>query len=325
MQIKSIKRLMALITAFICLTFSGCTFDNMNTVTSDDKLKVVATIFPAYDFAREISNGTADVSMLLKPGTESHSYEPSPHDIIKIKNCDVFIYTGGESDVWVDQILNSVDNPDLKIIKMMDCVNTVEEETVEGMQAPHEHEEESEHDFEYDEHVWTSPQNAIQITEKIAEVMSACDIKNSVEYLENSKNYIEELKKLDNDFKSITANAANKIMIFGDRFPFRYFADAYGIEYRAAFPGCSSEAEPSAGTIAYLIDKVREENIRYVFYIEFSNKKIATAIEEETGAKPLLFHSCHNVTADELEDGATYLKLMRNNVLNLEEAFNTWQ
>ena len=335
MRKRVIKSFAVFIMLCITMIVTGCSADNPNTA-ENDKLKIVAAVFPPYDFAREISNGLADVSMLLKPGTESHSYEPSPRDIIRIKNCDIFIYTGGESDVWVDQILNSIDNPKMKTIKMMDCVNALEEEVVEGMQTPHGGEEvhghnhdhehdENEHDFEYDEHVWTSPRNAIAITEQITAAMTECDPKNQTEYAANSKRYIDALKKLDEDFAKIANNASKRMMIFGDRFPFRYFADEYGIEYRAAFPGCSSEAEPSAKTIAYLIDKVKEENIKCIFYIEFSNQKIAKAIEEETGAKPLLFHSCHNVTADELKNGVSYLELMKNNALNLKEAFELCQ
>ena len=309
--------------------FSGCSFkDESKKDTS--KLNVVTTIFPPYDFVREISGGLADVNMLLKPGMESHSYEPSPADIIMIENCDIFIYNGGESDTWVDEILKTVDISETSIIKMMDCVNGLEEEFVEGMQGGHnhsgehhQHEEETEHNhtYRYDEHIWTSPQNAILIAKEIGKVMIEKDSINSNLYIENLEKYINKLKELDNRFSSIVNNSSQKTMIFGDRFPFRYFADCYGLSYYAAFPGCSAQAEPSAKTVAYLINKIKEENIKHIFYIEFSNQKITNALQEEAGAKPLLFHSCHNLSKDEMEENMTYLGMMNRNADTLEEAF----
>lgn len=326
MQSGRIKKFLVFFTfIFICMFLCGCMKSTVNPATVSDKPKVVAVSFPPYDFARNVAGTSAEVTMLLKPGTESHSYEPTPSDIIKIKECDIFIYTGGESDVWVDEILDSVANPDMKVIKMIDCVEAMEEEHVEGMQHAHKHDEHDEysgHEFEYDEHVWTSPRNAALITKKIAEFLCETDEENREEYTANSENYIRKLDALNNEFEKISADANNKMLIFADRFPFRYFTDEYGFEYRAAFPGCSSEAEPSAKTVSYLIDKVNADNINYVFYIEFSNRKIADAIEEETGAKPLMLHSCHNITADEFENGTSYLELMYNNAKNLKEAFS---
>lgn len=317
------KSISILVLVFVLIAISsGCMNTKNNKFSIDNKLKIVSTIFPSYDFARETAGDLADIYMLLKPGTENHSYEPSPEDIIKIKNCDLFIYTGGESDVWVDEMLEAIDNPDIKIIKMIECVNALEEETIEGMQINHTHTlaDNDEHKEEYDEHVWTSPLNAIAITQKIAQVMAEIDVKNQSVYYTNAQNYIKKLNDLNSEFKNIVSNSSKKLLVFGDRFPFRYFADEYGLEYRAAFPGCSAEAEPSVKTIAYLIDVVKKHNIKYIFYIEFSNKKIAGAIEDETGAKPLLFHSCHNVTADEMKNNVTYLELMQKNASTLKEA-----
>ena len=264
------------------------------------------------------------LKLLLPPGAESHSYEPTPKDIIEIQNCDVFIYVGGESDAWIEDILSSMDTSQKQLVALMDCVDTVEEETVEGMQAEgHAHEEgAAEQEAEYDEHVWTSPKNAILIVEKIANELSLLDDSNSEAYQSASTDYIEKLKVLDSSFETVVSSATRNMMIFGDRFPFRYFADAYGLDYYAAFPGCSSETEPSAATVAFLTDKVSEEKLPVVFYIEFSNHKVADAIAEATGAKAMLFHSCHNVSAEELEAGATYLSLMENNVEVLKEALN---
>ena len=356
------------------LFMSSCSAADPQSSTSsggDDKLQIVTTIFPPYDFARNIAGRNADVSMLLKPGTESHSYEPSPSDIIKIMNCDIFIYTGGESDTWVDEILDSIseNGRDIRIIKMLDVIdNAVEEEIVEGMQVgllelnehseeeeaseiggsgngggednareqseadgsdaaaegldEHEHETESEHAHEYDEHVWTSPRRAMQIVDAISNAVIELDPDNIDEYQMNTAIYLSLLSDLDQEYREAVESSKRDYIVFGDRFPFRYLADEYGLKYSAAFPGCSSESEPSAKTVAYLIDRVREEEIPAVFYIEFSNQKIADAIAEETGAKKLLLHSCHNLTSEQMNNGLTYLDLMGDNLENLNVALN---
>lgn len=286
-----------------------------------DRLQIVTTIFPPYDFARTVAGDAADVSMLLRPGMESHSYEPSPADIIRIENCDLFIYNGGESDTWVDALLDTIDTSNCRVLRMMECVPVLEEETVEGIQTAGGHEDEEEgHGAEYDEHVWTSPKNAIRITEKIADFMIELDPKHQDGYKERRDRYIEELRALDQMFSDITAHAKHKLMVFGDRFPFLYFTKEYGLDYRAAFPGCSAESEPSAKTVAYLIDKIRKEQIPCIFYIEFSNQKLAKTLQEETGVAALQFHSCHNVSKDEAAAGCTYLSLMQKNAENLKEA-----
>ena len=201
----------------------------------------------------------------------------------------------------------------------MDCVETVEEEIVEGMEA--EEEEEESEEPELDEHVWTSPENAVKIVECISDRLCEVDAENAGKYQENTKKYVEELNNLDSRFKEIVSESNTKTMVFGDRFPFRYFADAYKINYYAAFPGCSSESEPSASTIAFLIDKVNDEKIPAVFTIEFSNKKIAETISESTGAEILEFHSCHNITSEDMKNGETYISIMNRNADNLQKAF----
>jgi len=252
----------------------------------------------------------------LPPGSESHSFEPSPQDIIKIQNADLFIYAGGESDYWVNTILESMDNK-VNTLKMMDTVTVFEEELVEGMQLEHEDKMTEE---EYDEHIWTSPKNAIKISQEIAKRLSDIDPENSNIYKGNLQIYIEELSKLDNDFRDFFETVKNKTFIFGDRFPLLYFAKEYGINYYSAFPGCSDGSEPSAATIAFLVDKVKAENINTVFYIEFSNHKIADIIAESTDVKTAMFHSCHNVSKADLDDGATYISLMEQNLETLKEA-----
>lgn len=285
---------------------------------ADDKINIVTTIFPSYDFAREIAGESrANIKMLLKPGAEAHSYEPTPQDIIAIQNCDVFVYVGGESEEWVKNILSSIDTSNMSIIAMIDCVDAVEEEVVEGMQGA---EDKYAYEPEYDEHVWTSPINAIKITERISEAIINKDIKNKEYYQQRTLSYIEKLRELDREFREAADSARTKTIIFGDRFPCRYFADEYGLKYYAAFPGCSSETEASARTVSFLIDKVNDENIPVVMYPELSNKKVAVTICESTGAKALQFNSCHNVTSDEFKDNVSYLSLMKENAETLKEA-----
>lgn len=312
------KKIPVLLTAALLLF----TFPAMGEQTPE-KLSIVATIFPAYDFAREVTGGLCDISMLLPPGSESHSYEPTPQDIIAIQNADLFVYVGGEGDHWVEEILDSMEDNAPQTLTLMECVEIVEEELVEGMEEEaEEHAAEAEGEVEYDEHVWTSPKNAIKIVEKLASILSELDVKHGTEYRMNAEGCITKLGELDAAFQAVVDQAARKTIIFGDRFPLRYFADAYGLSYYAAFPGCSTETEPSVKTITFLMDKVVSEAIPVVFYIEFSNHKAADAIAEETGAKTLLFHSCHNVSPQDMENGATYLTLMTQNVQALKEALN---
>jgi zinc transport system substrate-binding protein len=279
-------------------------------------VNVVTTIFPSFDFVRAIAGDKANLTLLLPPGAESHSFEPTPQDIIRVQNSALFIYVGGESDEWVNRILDSIDTSKIKILALMDIVEVVEEEIVEGM----EEEEEEEEGVAYDEHVWTSPKNAVLIVQAIADALCEIDGANAGLYRQNTAPYLAALNELDREFQTVVNNAKRKTLVFGDRFPFRYFADAYGLSYFAAFPGCSTETECSAATVAFLIDKVKNENIPVVFHIELSNEKIADTIGEATGAKKLLFHACHNISRRDFDNGLTYLDLQRGNVGRLREA-----
>ena len=348
---------LALALSLIAGTVTGCA--PRQEEPDDGRMKVVTTIFPPYDFARAISgNGElAYVRMLLSPGEEIHSYEPTPLDIKEIQNCDLFIYTGGENDVWVDRILENMGEKRPQTLRLVDLTDTVEEEITEGMMQErghdhdheeaeeHDHEAESEHDHEAegdhdhegsehanggdssheeheeaDEHVWTSPVKAAEITEAIADKMEELDPDNAESYKTNAGAYVEQILDLDAQYREIVENAERATIVFGDRFPIRYFAQEYGLDYFAAFPGCSSESEPSASTLAFLIDKVREEQIPVVFSIEFSNGNIARAICESTGAVRRTFWSCHNVTKEQMESGATYVSLMTENLVAVREA-----
>lgn len=312
---------------------SGCRHVSEESKNREDTLRVVTTIFPQYDFVRQIAGEHAEVSMLLKPGEETHSYEPTPQDILKIQNCDLFIYVGGENDEWVEDILESIDTEKIRQLRLIDCVETVNEEHVEGMKEErgHEHEEEDAHQeadhgshetLTPDEHVWTSPENAISIVERITEELAGLDPEYRAVYEENKEAYEKQLEELDEAFREVVRSAKREVLLFGDRFPFRYFADAYDLDYYAAFPGCASDTEPSAATMAFLINKVKEEQIPVVPKMELSNENIANAIAETTHAEVRTFYSCHNLTAREFAEGETYLSMMKKNVETLKEALN---
>ena len=315
-------RLMAVILAagIAAAAVTGCGVKQEE--PDDGKLKIVTTIFPQYDFVRAIAGGTGavNVRMLRSPGEEVHSYEPTPLDIKEIQNCDLFIYVGAENDVWVDRILENMGDKRPETLRLVDLTETVAEESVEGMMEEKGHDHEESREEEADEHVWTSPVKAAEITEAIAQKMAELDPANADDYLANAQDYEAKILDLDAQFRQIAENAERKVLVFGDRFPIRYFAEEYGLDYFAAFPGCSSESEPSASTLAFLIDKVREEEIPVVFSIEFSNGNIARAICESTGAVQRTYNSCHNVTKEQMENGATYVSLMSENLEAVREA-----
>lgn len=328
---KKRTEVLLLVTILVVCLLTGCAKKTavIGANAEDGKLKVVAVNYAAYDFARAVAGEQADITMLLQPGAEAHSYEPTPQDIITIQKSSVLIYTGGESDVWVDEVLKSVNMDNIAIVRMIDCVTPYEEELVEGMQeVDHEHAEDGEtqedhehiQEAEWDEHVWTSPINAAKISRVLADTFAQKDSENADLYQRNFTEYEGKLNELDQAFCAVTANASDNLIVFGDRFPLRYFVEEYGISYRAAFPGCASDAEPSVATIAYLIDLVKENEIPVVFKIELSNGKVAQAIADATGAKVETFYACHNVTRDDFSKGVTYLDYMWKNVDVLKEA-----
>ncbi len=296
------------------------TASETNTPDASDRLSIVVTNFPEYDFARQIAGDKADVTMLLKPGAESHTYDPTPEDIITIQNSDMFVYVGGDSDEWVDDVLSSMDQSNMNIFRLMDAVDTVEEELVEGMEE--EEEEEEGEEPELDEHVWTSPVNAMTIVRKMADTIETLDPENKDAYEENANGYIAQISDLDKAFHEVIDNAARREIIVGDRFPFRYFCDEYGLTYYAAFPGCSTDTQASAKTVAFLIDKVKSDQIPVVFHIELSNEEMCNSIAEATGAKSELLNAVHNVSDEDFKAGVTYVSLMQHNVEVLKEALN---
>lgn len=310
------KKYFSLILAFVIVVLSafavsGCNKVNDNDESDGSKLKIVATIFPYYDFARNIAGDKAEVKMLLSPGNEPHSYDPSPSDIVAIENCDIFIYNGGESDEWVESVLESLQNSNIRILKMMDYVDTLNEQETDHTDSD-----------ELDEHIWTSVRNAQKLSKIISDTLKQTDAENSDYYSENELIYTQMLSNVDSQIMSVVENSSRNTVVFGDRFPFLYFVNDYGLSYECAFPGCSSETEPSIATVKRLIDFVREDEIPVVFYLEFSNGKTADLIAEDTGAATLELCSCHNVTKKQFENGISYIALMQQNAKNLEEALS---
>ena len=301
------KRLIAALLC-LCLMLCGCTAQPEKP-HDETKLQIVCTSFPAYDFAREIADDRAELTLLIKPGSEVHSYEPTPKDMIRIQESDLFICNGGESEQWAKTLIT----PELNTIYMMGCVDTVEE-SADGIYNAEDGEP------ELDEHVWTSPLNAIKISEEICNALCKLDTDNAEAYKTNFTAYKAQLMALDREFRQVIKNSGKHTLVFADRFPMRYFALEYGLNCYAAFPGCSSETEPSAKTVAYLIDRVREDKIPAVLYMEFSNQKMADVICEDTGCKKLPFYSAHSVSAEQFKQGVSYLDLMRINLNSLKEA-----
>ena len=308
------KRIFPALCALLLLTACGPDLPPEDS----ERPQIVATVFPASDFARSAAGELADVTLLLPPGAESHSYEPTPADILRVQRCDLFIYLGGESDAWVDTILSAIE-PRGDVLRMIDCVDLLEEETVEGMQGGHDHEEGHDHLGEVlsmDEHVWTAPRNAAAVTRIIGQRLALLDRSNGEAYAAGAEAYALELEELDRDFAAFFDTLPDRTIVFGDRFPLLYFAEAYDLDYYAAFPGCGAQTEPSAATVAFLTEKARGE--RAVWYIEFSNHLVADSIAEAAGTETALFHTCHNVSRADLEAGVTYVSLMRANLETLE-------
>ena len=327
---KNIKKLIALIVFFI-LILAATVFMviKINERRNNQAhASIISTSFVGYDFARAVNGDSNGIKMLLKPGAESHDYEPSPQDIIDIEKADLFIYVGGESEAWVEKILHDNNIDKSKTLRLMDLVELKEEETVEGMEETsheHEHEEgehsgEHEEETEYDEHIWTSPKNAIKLVEAIQVKMMQLKPAESDKYTENTVKYTAKISELDAKFREIVASSSKKELIFGDRFPFRYFVDEYGLKYYAAFPGCAEQTEASSNTVAFLIDKIKQDGIQVVLKIELTAGNLAKTIAEETGAKVMELNSAHNVSAEDFENGVTYVDIMTKNTEVLAEA-----
>ncbi|MBP3801797.1 MAG: zinc ABC transporter substrate-binding protein [Clostridia bacterium] len=303
--------------------------------SDDKKIKVVASNFASYDFLRAIigDNKKIELSFLLGPGKEAHSYDPTAKDLIKIQDADLFVYIGGEMEQWSDKVLASLDSNNKEIVCIADFVDTIEEKEVDGAEEEEEHEHEhdddegAEHEHEheheegaFDEHIWTSPKNAIKMIKKLESSMEKIDSENSNKYKENADKYIAKINDVDSKIKDIVDNKVRDRLIFADKMPMQYFIDYYDLKVSAAFNGCSSETDPSAKTIAYLQNKVKEEKIPVVLYIELNPGTVAKTIADETGAKAMQIQTLHNVTLDDFNNGETWVSLMERNVDVLKKA-----
>lgn len=286
------------------LTLAGCSSNKDEPALkqgSTGKIKIVTTLFPQYDFARQIAGDQADIALLLPPGVESHSYEPTPSDMIKIKDADLFLYTGENMEIWSQSIIDGLEDSDCKVVNLSKDVELIDDG---------------------DPHFWTDPLIAKKMVDQISEALCSIDPGQADYYRGNAEQYKQELDRLDTEFRSVVENGKRNEMIFGSAFALSYFTKEYDLEHEAAFDSCSSETEPSAKVITHLINKIKQEKIPVVYYMEIEEPKVARSISRETGAKMLLFHSCHNLTKEEFDRGETYLSIMEQNVQNLKEGLN---
>ena len=319
------KRLLA--AALLCaLLLTGCAAAGALSPGDEGRLRVVTTLFPYYDFARAVAGDRARVTLLLAPGREVHSFEPTPLDAVRLARADVFVYNGGESEAWADELLDAAGENIGTVLRMMDAAEVREEEFVEGMQGAedegrgHDGHEDHEGDdgIAYDEHVWTAPGNAVRLCEALRDALCAADPAGAADYTANCAAYVSELRALDRRFRDLRARAERDLLVFADRMPLLYFCEAYGLRYRAAFHGCSTDTEPSLATLRFLIDKVAEEGIPVVYTVDLDSKRIAEAVSEATGADIDTLYSLQTVSRRDFDAGETYVTLMERNLKALE-------
>lgn len=331
---KKLNRWIACCLAAVMCVLGLAACSGKTTQNGDKKLKIVTTIFPEYDWVKVILGDEIDnveLTMLLDNGVDLHSYQPTAEDILKISECDLFIYVGGESDAWVEDALKESQNENQRVINLMDVMgeNAKEEEVVEGMQAKEEHEEAhsgedaEEEEVEYDEHVWLSLRNAELECQEIEKQLSAIDPENQQVYEENLNSYLAKLQELDGKYQDTVNNSTMHTLLFADRFPFRYMVDDYGLDYYAAFVGCSAETEASFETITFLAGKIDELGLHTVLTIEKSDQKIARTVIENTKNKDqqiLMMDSMQSTTSADVKNGTTYLSTMESNLEILKQA-----
>lgn len=303
------KKIISIFLLFV-VTFAFCSCGEVERSTG--KISVVTTIFPYYDFARSVSKGTCDVDMLLKPGSDVHSFEPTPSDILKIRNADLFIYNGGESDEWVDSILESLGDTDKPVVmKMTDYVKSLTE-----MDADHHAEDEE------DEHIWTSLDNAKTLVSKISDEVSKLDSKNKSIYHRNGLDYIEKISKVQSEIENTVNSSESKKIVVGDRFPLLYFATEFSLDWECAFPGCSTETEPSLDRLSKLTDTIEKDKIKTILKLEMSENKVADTLADETNTKVRTFYSAESVSKEDFANNVTYVDLMERNNNALKEALS---
>ena len=317
-MMKLKRKLLAVITAAATvLSLCACSSESSYSNSDSGKLKIISTVFPPYDLARQIAGDNAEISILLPPGSEIHNYEPSAKDMIAIRNCDIFLYIGGENEQWAEKLINSNDTENVTAVKLIDYVPTLSEDEDE-----HDHDHDHEHEHETDEHIWTSPKNAQLMLSAVYDAICKVDPSGKQTYTKNKDAYAKQLSDLDNAYRSAVDNAKNKTIVLADKFPFRYLAHEYGLEFSAAFAACSDESEPGVSTMIKLTKTIKENNIPAVYYLEFSSTKIADTLCDETGARKLMLHSCHNVSKQDIENNVSYVDLMKQNLENLKLTLN---
>lgn len=274
-------------------------------------INVVCTIFPQYDFARNIMGDAGTVTLLVPPGKEAHSYEATVSDMAKLRRADLVVYIGGDIDGWV---LSALEGTDIPALSLLDTVALLSGDCGEDEHEGHDHGE------GFDQHIWTSPKNAVIMTEAIRDALMGIDGENSEKYTEACAAYIAKLQRLDADFTACAENARKKMIVFAEKFPFRYLCEHYGIEHFAAFDGCATQSEPSLTVLAGLAAKIKENSLPAVLTVEFSTNTVASWLASETGAKVLCLHSCHSLTQEEFKRGESYISLMEKNLEVLREA-----
>jgi zinc transport system substrate-binding protein len=315
------KKLILLMIFVLCLAACNNGIPAESHDTESRPLRVIATIFPPYDFVRRIAGDRVDLSMLISPGAESHIFEPTPHDMVSIGDADLLIHIGGHKDEWVGSAIKSVGNENIRLVPLAEIAGELVAEFHIECDGCCEEEDEHIHD-DFDVHVWTCPRRVIEIAGNLADILSEMDSANADFYRQNADDFIAELQELDNEFVNAAENGVRDIIVFGDRFPFRYFVNTYGLRAVAAFDGCCVDTSVAPGTVASIITMVENLDIPVVFYIELSNKMVANTIGEATGAVLLEFHSTHNISSADFNAGVTYLDLMRRNVQNLRKALS---
>lgn len=306
-----------IIAVVLTFTLVGCTANNNK---DNGKIKIITTLFPQYDFAKQIVGDKGDVELLLPPGVESHTYDPSASDIVNIGKADMFIYTGEYMEVWADKVIKNIKGKDVKIVDVSKGITLKHIEEQEGFD---DHDDDhDEHDHEFDPHIWTNPQYAKIMVDNILDALCEIDKENADYYKENAEKYKAELDRIDSEIQDVVDSSKHNELFFAGRFALSYFAERYGLEWTAAYDSCSTETEPSAKAVSQIIKEVKEKNIKVIYYEELVDPKVANTIAKETGAKPLILHSCHNVSKDEFEKGVTYISIMEQNIINLREGLN---
>ena len=320
------KRILSLIIAVTVILLTLCSCSDY--IASQDGMKIVCTMFPQYDYIKNILGSDENLSLLINNGSDLHGFEPTAKDIVEIRTANMFVYIGGASDAWVDRIIDSNENPDLRAVAIMDCVDTLSLEDIESLEyGGHHAHDHSTHDHhhspeEADEHIWLSLKNSVKIVYSLCDEICSLDPENEEKYRANTAAYVAKLEVLDREYETVFTNGKKDILLFADRFPFGYLTHDYGISHVAAFTGCSSESEVTAETFARLIGQTKEHSLKHVLILEGSDGRTARTVCEATGAKPLTVDSCQTVSAEDIKNGANYIDIMTKNLEIFKEALN---